>query len=159
VYQVQDLLRRLTRDEPDMRKKLAQARMLLGALPPTRWWSPGMGDVRQVGSMGDAEIYDFFLHSQDRAYSVPQLYEWVEKGSGLHLQLSRMKQGRAAYQPQRYLKDPVLLRAAQELAPSEQAALAELLSGDMDRHTFFATAASDAAATLTNLDNVPFFYL
>ncbi len=25
-----------------------------------------------------ANLYDTFLHSHDRAYSVPQLYDWVE---------------------------------------------------------------------------------
>jgi hypothetical protein len=30
----------------------------------------------------DAGVYDSLLHSQDRAYTVPQLYEWLADGHG-----------------------------------------------------------------------------
>lgn len=93
VYQVQDLMRKINRDEPSMQKRLANAKAMLACLPPTNWWTRSKGLFQRVDLMGDAEIYDFFLHAQDRSYTVPEIYDWVEKTCGMHIQLARMKAG------------------------------------------------------------------
>ena len=159
VYQVQDLMRIINRNEPSMQGRLANAKAMLACLPPTNWWTKSKGLFQQVKSMGDAEVYDFFLHAQDRSYTVPELYDWVEKTCKMHIQLSRMKVGRSAYLPESYIKDSPLLQMVKELPLFEQQAIAELIAGDIDRHSFYATASDDTAASIAELDNVPFFFL
>jgi len=157
VYQLQDLMKIINGDGADMRQKLERAKAVLASLPPTNAWTRHRLN-RDPGSMQEAEIYDLFLHAQDRAYTVPELYEWFGTRAGLHLQFSRLNIGRIGYQPQGYIRAPALLEIVSRLPPAEQAAVAELVAGDMDLHSFFATRSADAAASLEELDNVPFFY-
>ena len=159
VYQVQDLMRIINRDEPDMPKKLANAKAMLASLPASNWWTRSKGLFQPVDLMGDAEIYDFFLHAQDRSYTVPELYDWVKKTCKMHIQLSRMKVGRSAYLPETYMKDSPLLQMVKALPLLEQQAIAELIAGDMDRHSFYATGSDDPVASVAELDNVSFFFL
>ncbi len=159
VYQIQDLMRIVNRNVPGAQESLAHAKAILTCLPSTNWWIKTEGLFHGVKSMADAEIYDLFLHSQDRAYTVPELYDWIEQRSKLHIQLSRMELGRFPYSPESYVRDPALLQIVKALPLREQQAVAELMAGNMNRHCFYATQSKDAAARLDELDNVPFFFL
>lgn len=159
VYLAQELMQRINRDEPGMAIRLENAKAVLACLPQSNWWTRSKGLFTPVESMSDAEIYDFFLHAQDRAYTVPEIYDWVENACGLHVQLSQMKAGRAPYLPETYIKAPGILRMVKALPLPEQQAIAELMAGDMDRHCFYATESDDTAAGIDDLDNVPFFFL
>src|SRR5262249_28018715 len=74
-YQLQAILRELTGDEPDS-ARLDVARRLLKQLPSTNWFARNqfVSDYVNVGSAG---LYDLLLHSQDRAYTVPELSQMV----------------------------------------------------------------------------------
>jgi SAM-dependent methyltransferase len=80
-------------------------------------------------------LADALLNPQERAYSVPQLYDWLDR--------CRLKFGRwyeqAAYLPQcGAIEDaPHGVRLAALSAPAQHAAI-ELLRGTMDRHSFVA---------------------
>jgi len=56
--------------------ELDLARRLLKQLPASNWFArnPFLRDHLNVG---DAGVYDLLLHSQDRAYTVPELIELV----------------------------------------------------------------------------------
>ena len=158
IYQIQDLMRIVNRNTSGMRERLANTKAILASLPPSNQWKKNEGAV--VGpDTPDAELYDFFLHSQDRAYTVPELYEWIEQRCGLHLQLSRVDYGRMPYTPECYIGDPALLKIVKGLPVPEQQAVAELIAGNIDRHCFYAMESAGTAATLDDLDNVPFFFL
>jgi len=84
-------------------------------------------DFRQEAALADA-----LLHPQDRAYSVPQLFEFLERGE---LSFGRwIKQ--APYSPRCGVlaQIPLASRIAQ-LSPAEQYAAAELFRGTMVRHS------------------------
>jgi ubiquinone/menaquinone biosynthesis C-methylase UbiE len=159
VYLVQDLMRKINRDEAVMQKRLANAKATLASLPPGNWWTKSTALFRPAHVMGDAEIYDFFLHAQDRSYTVPEIYGWVAKTCKMHIQLSQMKAGRSPYLPETYIRDPSLLQMVKALPVPEQEAIAELMAGDMDRHSFYATNSDDTVANIDDLDNIPFFFL
>lgn len=131
VYPLQDALRQLTGAE-DAAQKITLARSLLADLPEGNEFrrNPFVGDH----TTGDAGLYDLLLHSQDRAYTVPELYELVE-GAGLSV-AAWIEPCR--YDPLNYLKDAELRRRAAALPPAEQAALAERLSGAMKTHVVYA---------------------
>lgn len=87
-------------------------------------------DFQQASALADA-----LLHPQDRAYSVPQLFDFIGRG--------QMTFGRwvkqAPYSPRCGLLAhlPQALRIA-DLSPAEQFAAAELFRGTMVRHSFIA---------------------
>jgi SAM-dependent methyltransferase len=80
-------------------------------------------------------LADALLNPQERAYSVPQLYDWVERCG---LKFGRWYE-QAAYLPQcGAIEDaPQGARLAALSAPAQHAAV-ELLRGTMDRHSFVA---------------------
>ncbi len=80
-------------------------------------------------------LADALLNPRDRAYSVPQLYDWLERCG---LKFGRWHE-QAAYLPQcGAIEDaPHRARLAALAAPAQHAAI-ELLRGTMDRHSFIA---------------------
>jgi SAM-dependent methyltransferase len=87
-------------------------------------------DFRNPDALADA-----LLHPQDRAYTVPQLYAWLERGG---LSFGRWFE-QAPYLPQcgAVASLPHVARLA-SLAPPLQHAAVELLRGTMAKHNFIA---------------------
>jgi hypothetical protein len=80
-------------------------------------------------------LADALLNPRDRAYSVPQIYEWLERCG---LQFGRWYE-QAAYLPQCGAIDGAPHGARLAALPSSaQHAAVELLRGTMDRHSFVA---------------------
>jgi len=82
-----------------------------------------------------AALADALLHPQDRAYTVPQLYAWLERCG---VAFGRWV-GQAPYLPQcgSIARTPHATRLA-SLSPQLQHAAVELLRGTMTRHSFIA---------------------
>jgi SAM-dependent methyltransferase len=75
VYMLQDALRRL--HVPQSAEGVAFARRLVEQLPErhfARWYLAGAAELRH-----DAAFVDTFLHAQDRAYTVPQVLDFLER--------------------------------------------------------------------------------
>lgn len=155
VYQMQELMRLINRDNGDAQQMLDNTKAVLHELPATNWFRRGEELITDHKTYGDAGIYDIFLHSCDRAYSVPELYEWVE-GAGLHIQFPY---DAVEYQPESYIRDAGLLQTLHLLPPRSQQAAAEIISGSQIKHVFYATGDAQTAATLDDLENVPFMAL
>lgn len=98
VYQMQALMRLVngtgTDQEADDKRKLANTRELLGSLPASNWFMRGE-ELHHDHLLGDAGIHDLLLHSQDRAYSVGELFDWLGGRHGLHLTFSDVQRGRS----------------------------------------------------------------
>ena len=87
-------------------------------------------DFTQPNALADA-----LLNPQDRAYSVPQIYDWLERCG---LQFGRWYE-QAAYLPQcGAIEDAPHGARLSALPPPAQHAAVELLRGTMDRHSFIA---------------------
>jgi SAM-dependent methyltransferase len=144
VYPMQAMLRALGAD-------LATAKRLLRGLPASNWLrhNPHLSDHLQ----NDAGLYDLLLHSQDRAYIVPEVYALLA-AAGLRLVtwLEPMR-----YEPETYLADPVLRRSVEAMDPSARHAFAENLCGSIKNHVFYAVRAdrSDETVARFSLDAIP----
>ena len=80
-------------------------------------------------------LADALLNPQDRAYSVPQIYDWLERCG---LKFGRWYE-QAAYLPQcGAIEDAPHGARLSALPPPAQHAAVELLRGTMDRHSFVA---------------------
>ena len=159
IYAVQDLMRLINRYDTDLRNQVANLKAALSGLSPSHLLLRGR-TPEQVQALVDneANIVDTFLHTQDRAYTVPELYGLTE-GAGLSLInfTNFGKLMRIEYEPDIYITDPAL-RAQLALRPvQERQAIAELLHGHMYLHAFYAARSGCEPASFNNPDMVPFF--
>ena len=147
VYPMQAMLRMLAGGNDD-RERLALARRLYDDLPPTNWLkrNPYVGDHLKGG---DAGLFDLFLHSRDRAYTVPQIADLVDKAG---LEISGFIEP-ALYDPASYLSDPEIKERAAALPWIERCAFAELLAGALKRHVFYAVKTGNARQAVARPDN------
>lgn len=159
VYQMQSLLGMINRGVDQSVARLALTKDVLGLLPRGNWFKRGEELHPDHRTGGDAGIVDLLLHSQDRAYTVPQLYEWIEDRAGLHITFSDVHRGRLPYRADIQLQggSAALLAQLAALGVRERHAIAELTRGDLTMHCFFATRSSDAAAPYGEPSFVPFF--
>jgi SAM-dependent methyltransferase len=151
VYPVQDLLRGLAGEENPPADRLAVARRLLAALPPTNWLKRNshVGDHLD-GS--DAGLYDLLLHGRDRAYTVPEVASLC---AAAELRIAAFIEP-ARYEPATYVADPVLRKRFAAMTFLDRAAAAERLAGNLTKHVFYAVPADrPASVAVADDDAVP----
>lgn len=157
VYHMQELMRRFNAGEDDLQVKIENTKAVLEGLPKTNWFKRGEDLIGDHKELGDTGVVDVFLHPQDRAYTVDEVYELVE-GCGLRL-IELIDQGRSQYMVESYIRHPGLLEKTWRLPRRRQQAIAELVAGDLTRHNFYVARDADRVAKLDDLKNVPFYFL
>ena len=129
VYMLQDAFRRMA--VPQTAEGVAEVRRILSELPERHY---AQDYIRAAAELKhDAAIVDTFLHPQDRAYTVPQLLELVEK-AGLAFQswLDNQPYWRnGAWDP-----ESAIAEAVDPLPPREHWAAVEMLRQEAGMHTF-----------------------
>ncbi len=147
VYQMQAALRMLAGAAPPA-ERLAVAKAALAHLPPTAWLArnPFVGDHK---GQGDAGLYDLLLNPVDRPFTVRQVADLVA-GAGLRLTgwIEPLR-----YRPEAFVADAALRARLATLSPLDRAAFAELWSGNMRRHVFYAVRTDNPAAVPPAPDN------
>jgi len=158
IYAMQDLMRLINRDEPALPAQIANLKAALRGLSPKNIMLRGRSREQLEALMAnEASIADTFLHAQDRAYTVPELYRFVE-GAGLSV-VNFTNFGnvlRLEYEPGVYLADAALRARLADRPVRERQAIAELLHGHMFVHTLYAARPGRAAASFSHPDMVPF---
>lgn len=158
IYMIQELMRRINSGESNMGEKVNNCHKVLESLPVTHWFSHEKKQSPNWEYNEPIELYDLFLHSQDRAYSIPELYEFVE-AEGLHimhmLRYGNDARGNNIYDPGSYINDKDLLKNIKTFSTQKQQAIAELLYGGIGTHTFYASRTSKPPPSAENLDNIP----
>lgn len=130
IYQMQALFRLIAPPDWSDTKRIAVAKRVLSNLSPMHWASFGAPSwEKELQTNGDAAYIDMFLHAQDRAYMVPELYELTGAAG---MQIVRFL-AQYTYDPLRYVP---ALEVGHLGVPDRQAA-AELLNGQMGKHRFF----------------------
>jgi len=139
VYMVQDALRRLR--VPQTADGVAFARRLVEQLPArhaVRSYVDAAAELKH-----DSAFVDTFLHPQDRAYTVPQVLEFLDRNG---LAFSGWVDNAL------YFADAALARFSPEvrgavaaLPPAEQWAVVEMLTQNLGMHMFVARAATAVA--------------
>lgn len=159
VYQMQDALRRINANEPNLQKRVDNAKAILSHLPSTNWLYHSPMSILAEIAAGDIAIYDLLLHTQDRAYSIPELYAFLDRAN---LQIVRLFSddpvyGNLLYSPDPYIKNMELRKQVHSLPMREQQAIAELLNGKIMKHTFYAAKQVIAPPSPENLDMIALF--
>lgn len=163
VYQMQALMRLVNGDqtdkEVDAQRKIANTRDLLGSLPASNWFMRSE-DLHHDHKIGDAGIYDLLLHSQDRSYSVGELFDWLGTEHGMHLSFSDVQRGRSPYLPHMVLgsKPPAMAASLRKLPLRQQYEMAELMIGSIITHSLYLTHSPTSTAPYGDAAYIPFFY-
>ncbi len=130
-------------------------RAVLKDLPAANWFKRGedlFDDHIEPSGIG---LYDLLLHSQDRAYTVEQLYELLGS-SGLHV-VKFIALSRVHYKPEYFLTDTALLERIAAMGLPRQQAVGELLSGQIIKHSCFVSPLTDTVADIDDDENIPLF--
>ncbi len=149
IYQMQELLRMLSGDASDS-DKLAICKTVLAQLPESNWFNHSKNWFYDHRG-GDAALYDLLLHSQDRAYSIPELYDYM-KGVGLSIAAFI---GPNYCDPVASIRDAGLLAHVRTLPIEEQYAIGELMGGLAKTHVFYATHHVVPAPSPDDMDMIP----
>ena len=147
VYMLQDALRLLAPPDEPLAARIDTAKRMLKHLPATAWLTANPS-VRDHVIGGDAGIADLLLNPRDQAFTVPALTSllasaglepvcWIEP---------------VRYDPARLLPDPRLRARIEHLDPTERAALAESLAGNMAVHIVYCVRKGQAPTRPDPLD-------
>ena len=156
IYQMQELMRLINSGEQSAQTRVDNTKTLIKGLPASNWFklSEQLTPADHINH-GDAGIYDMFLHQQDRAYTVPELFEFIDQ-CGLEF-VDFAYRSRWRYQPGTYLNKSPLMGKLEKLDTRKQYAIAELVAGNIFVHSFYVSRIKDTVASLDNIDNIPFF--
>jgi len=129
VYDIQSLARMVSTQDEGLVSRIPLVREVLDALP-------AQNPLRNVFplEMPDNELVDRYLHSQDRAYTVPQIFEMLEVAALNFISFVPA----ANYDPLLAVCAGDLHDRIKVLPEMQRMAFAEILRGSMDRHIFFA---------------------
>ena len=152
VYHMQEMMERMNAEAGGARR-LNFGKALFNSLPGTNWLkrNPFVGDHVHGG---DAGFYDLLLHQQDRAYRVDEVFDFTEQ-AGLRLQnfVEPMR-----YDPTTYCSRHDVLDRAVHVPFRQRAALAELMAGNITKHTFYVVKAKNKVKPpMPSEDAIPFF--
>ena len=164
IYAGQELMRLVNEGITDRRAKARNAVVLVQDLPQTNWLYRGASRERQLAEWAgdESNFYDVLLHEQDRAYTVPELYELL---TGADLELieftsffTNPPQRRFMYDPASWIDDPSLLEHVKSMPRQRQQAIAEALCCLLTCHCFYAApTAQRRVASPTDPEMVPFY--
>lgn len=173
VYQMQALMRLVNSAQglqapqtPDstaqQRRHIHNTRDILASLPSTNWFIRSEELVHDH-KMGDAGVFDLLLHSQDRSYTVGELFDWLGEGPagyGLHLAFTDVQRGRSPYLPHMVLgnKPPALAAQLRQRPRRQQYEMAELMIGNIITHSFYATRDATCTAPYGDAHYIPFYF-
>ena len=134
VYMIQDGLRLLAPPDQDPAARLDVARRVMKHLPDTAWLRANRS-VSDHMAGGDAGLYDLLLNPRDQAYTVPAVTALLA-GAGLSVACWVEP---IRYDPAVLLPDPKLRARIAALTPTDRAALAEALAGNIAAHIVYCT--------------------
>lgn len=160
VYHIQKLLRTYNKNEQSNITRLENCKKLLRQVPSNSWFAAMASTFKTEFEFGDAGIYDLFLHSQDRAFSIEELYEYTGKAELKIIKLfgTASTIGNKTYEPESYIKDEEILTKVKDLDKVSQMSIAEMMNGGITQHLFYAMNKDSLKpeADINDPDNIPF---
>lgn len=157
VYQIQELMRMVNKDADSRQEEVKRGWDVINALPVTNWYKRGQELLSDHINHGDIGLYDMFLHKQDRAYSIPQLYDYVEK-AGMNITTFIDPYSRACLNIDSYFSESETKAKIKALDVRTQQAISEIMCGNIIKHSVHISKKKDTIADFTDLDNIPVIF-
>ena len=155
IYQIQHLLRITNEKEVTMNGEISNAKKIIYILPENHWFA--YKNSSDIQSMGDIGVYDLLLHKRDIAYSIKDLYEWVEK-SNYHLVDFSLAELRTKLSPRLHFVEKSLYILITKKRLFYQQWIAEVMCGDVDKQDIYVSGREDAKASLKYSDHFVYSY-
>jgi 2-polyprenyl-3-methyl-5-hydroxy-6-metoxy-1,4-benzoquinol methylase len=147
IYQLQSLFKIIAPPTLPTAERIRIVRNTLSGLHATHWAQLGKDSWSgEISAQGDAGLFDLLLHPQDRAYTVPEIYDWL---ASVDMRLARWLLPHQ-YQPEYYAPRVDMSGLSQ---PDREAA-AELFNCRLMKHTFFVTRAAEETPPPPPLDDL-----
>ena len=144
IYQMQDLMKKINFNKNKLSDQVENFKNVYQQLPTTNWFSHSDNWVCDHKTFGDEGIVDLVLHCQDRAYTIPELYEWVNN-SGLNIIDFCENKEKLNYQIENCdYPDNIV----------DKYTINELYFGNLIKHNFFVSNKVNISATIDNLENI-----
>ncbi|THB69804.1 MAG: class I SAM-dependent methyltransferase [Gammaproteobacteria bacterium] len=156
VYQIQEIVRLISDDSDDLVDKIQITKDVINNAPSTNWWKHCSSFIDDFNSGWDTDIVDMFLHAQDRAYTIPELYEFIENCEMILVDFSMPY--RYELTPEACGMDEKIIQILKGKSVKEQQAIVELYSGKLMKHTFFLSNKNNTNAKITDNSNIPFLH-
>jgi ubiquinone/menaquinone biosynthesis C-methylase UbiE len=156
IYHVQEIMKMINKKVNDRKKEVKNTWSVINNLPETNWYNRGSELLADHITDGDVGCYDMFLHKQDRAYTIPQLYKFVES-SGMKIVEFSNTINKIKLNPKSFIVNKELLKKLSSLEKKEQQAIAELMIGNIAQHCFWTSNKYDSIASFNDLNNIPYF--
>ena len=149
VYQIQELLRIVNKNEKYLADEIENAKSVLDALPTRNLFNSI--EITDHIHMGDAGIYDLLLHHRDIAYSIPEFYRWIEQNGymvvdfvqpndAIQILLTRQIQEKQAFEREIWSRS------------CKNKALIELISGNLILQDFYVSKLENSEASPSHAD-------
>jgi ubiquinone/menaquinone biosynthesis C-methylase UbiE len=158
VYQMQELMRLFNAPEDSARRRIVNTKEMLKWLPQHHWLNVTRALGYQFTDMtNDSGIHDLFLHAQDRAYTIGEIHDWLER-CGLEM---TSEPGsfyfQTEYLPETYIRDKALLKRVEDYPLRRRQEIGEALSTKIPMHEFYAVrkGEGDRSAQTTQENLVP----
>ncbi|MSO71037.1 MAG: class I SAM-dependent methyltransferase [Alphaproteobacteria bacterium] len=161
IYFIQDLVRLALAEVSDLGARVEGTIALLRSLPRAHPFFRGQDPQEWLARLENdkANLFDTFLHEQDSAYSVPEIYAFLASGGLKLVAFTNFQRKtpvyRLQYDPAYHVEDAQLLQTIRRRPLIEQQAVAEILDGTIGLHTFYASRRAAQAAL--GPDMIPFF--
>lgn len=159
IYPLQQVMRYVNQNAGSKQEELDNTKKILKELPDKHFANMNDWINTEYALFGDSGLYDLLLHSQDRAYTVPELYDWVE-GCNLNLvAFNSCEKNFREYKPESHIPDKNMLKKIKELPLKKQQAVAEIMNGKIYKHLFYVSKKmpNDCIASTKDKKLVPFF--
>jgi ubiquinone/menaquinone biosynthesis C-methylase UbiE len=153
VYDMQALLKNYLPVGLGHDEKIAATRELLTDLPVSNHFrQEGKRWESEIAarSLGDSGLYDLLLHSQDRCFDVPQIYQLAESAG---LNIAGFSANADKYNPLMWATKPSIRKYLSGLPVYDQQVISEQLSCSIIKHEFYLSRNSDTVANLADQDN------
>lgn len=153
VYMLQDALSHLAPIEEKPARRLDMAKRIMRHLPSTAWLRANQNFGDHLTG-GDAGLYDLLLNPRDRAYTVDNLWDLIEK-TGFKINAFVEP---ARYDPKYLITDPRVRERIEQLDIRNQAIIAEGLAGNMATHVVYIRRSEDELSFVDpmDLESIPF---
>jgi len=147
IYQMQDLLRLVNKDVDNYDKKINNFKKIYKYLPKHNWFKFSEDLTNDHIQYGDNGIVDLLLHNQDRAYTVKELYNWIDNCNMNIIEFTIDNRYKYKYDI------PELNKKFNKI---EKYSINELYCGDIIKHSFYISKSNNknTICDIENLDNI-----
>ncbi|MCD6380669.1 class I SAM-dependent methyltransferase [bacterium] len=129
LYMTQKLMRLINQNEKNVQSKIDNTKVILANYHKRHWNQLNL--LKDDEKMGDIGLYDMYLHSQDRAYTIRGLFDWITSSSLNIFHIFQEYQ----YDIRFMLDNKDFLASISKLPKLERLAIGELFFGQINKHS------------------------